>query len=149
MARAVTNALWEPPGGIGRDEVLSISDRVLAQPDLPLKQTEDIFRIRALEMDWDMGVMVYEPQDPAKIPRGADGKKIGIFLLHGGAGDYKSMEPIAKLYAAKFGHRAVAMTFPGRLNFDDANRDWPDDTIHADGTVRTPKYLRGEAITPD
>src|SRR4051812_28857303 len=149
MASATPSALFAPPPQLSREEVLKLSDGVLAKPDLPLKQTEDIFRIRALEMDWDMGVMVYEPQDPAKIPRGADGKKIGIFLLHGGSGDYKSMEPIAKLYAAKFGHRAVAMTFPGRLNFDDANRDWPDDTIHADGTVRTPKWLRGEQITPD
>ena len=45
--------------------------------------------------------------------RGADGKRIGIFLLHGGSGDYKSMEPMAKLFAAKFGCKAVAMTFPG------------------------------------
>ena len=28
-------------------------------------------------------------------------------------------------------------------------RDWPDDTIHADGTVRTPIWLTGEHITPD
>src|SRR3954466_13421984 len=104
MASAVANALWEPPPALGREEVLSISDRVLSRPDLPLKQTEDVFRIRALEMDWDMGVMVYEPADSAQIPRGADGKKIGVFLLHGGSGDYKSMEPIAKLYAGKFGY---------------------------------------------
>jgi hypothetical protein len=149
MASAVANALWEAPPALSRAEVLSISDRVLGQPDLPLKQTEDIFRIRALEMDWDMGVMVYEPEDQARIPRGADGKKIGIFLLHGGSGDYKSMEPIAKLYAGKFGHRAVAMTFPGRLNLDDPKRDWPDDTIHADGSVRTPIWLRGEPIGRD
>jgi hypothetical protein len=149
MASAVANALWEAPPALSRAEVLSISDRVLGQPDLPLKQTEDIFRIRALEMDWDMGVMVYEPEDQARIPRGADGKKIGIFLLHGGSGDYKSMEPIAKLYAGKFGHRAVAMTFPGRLNLDNPKRDWPDDTIHADGSVRTPIWLRGEHIGRD
>jgi hypothetical protein len=59
------------------------------------------------------------------------------------------MEPIAKLYAGKFGHKAVAMTFPGRLYFDDPSRDWPNDTIHKDGTVRTPMWLRGEHITPD
>ena len=41
------------------------------------------------------------------------------------------------------------MTFPGRLFFDDPNRDWPDDTIRADGSVRTPVWLRGEFITPD
>ena len=41
------------------------------------------------------------------------------------------------------------MTFPGRLYLDDPSRDWPGDTIHADGTVRTPIWLKGEHITPD
>ncbi|MFN4283746.1 MAG: hypothetical protein ACK4NA_14005 [Alphaproteobacteria bacterium] len=122
---------------------------MLAQPDIPLQQTEDIIRIREVGLDWDMGMMVYEPKDPAKVARGADGKKIGIFLLHGGSGDFKSMEPIAKLYAGKFGHKAVAMTFPGRHYFDSPTRDWPGDTINKDGTVRTPIWLRGEKITPD
>src|SRR5262249_2161471 len=76
-------------------------------------------------------------------------KKIGVFLLHGGSGDYKSMEPIAKVFAEKFGCKAVAMTFPGRLNLDDPSRDWPGDTIKDDGTVRTPIWLKGERITPD
>ena len=48
----------------------------------------------------------------AQIARGADGKKIGIFLLHGGSGDYKSMEPMAKLFAEKFGCKAVADDLP-------------------------------------
>src|SRR3546814_18789162 len=56
----------------------------------PVEQREDIFRIPALGMDWDIGVRVYEPQPSSGITRGADGKKVGIFLLHGGAGDYKS-----------------------------------------------------------
>src|SRR5436309_14225372 len=140
---------WQPPDNISREETLARSEAVLAKSSLPLRQTEDIFRIHALGLDWDLGVTVYEPSNPREIIRGADGQKIGVFLLHGGSGDYKSMEPIAKLYAGKFGHRAVAMTFPGRLNLDDAKRDWPDDTIHADGSVRTPIWLTGEHITPD
>ena len=110
---------WQPPESVSREETLARSEAVLAKPDLPLRQTEDIFRIHALGLDWDMGVTVYEPADPTQIARGADGKKIGIFLLHGGSGDYKSMEPIAKLFAEKFGCKAVAMTFPGRLYLDD------------------------------
>lgn len=140
---------WTPPAEYSRAEVIAISDRLIAQPDIPLKQTEDIFRIHEVGLDWDMGCMVYEPKDPSKIAVGADGKKIGIFLLHGGSGDYKSMEPIAKLYAGKFGHKCVAMTFPGRHYFDSPTRDWPGDTINKDGTVRTPIWLRGEKITPD
>src|SRR4051812_11665357 len=140
---------WQPPDSMSREEIIARSDAVLAKPDLPLRQTEDIFRINALGLDWDMGVMVYEPADPAQIVRGADGKKIGIFLLHGGSGDFKSMEPMAKLFAEKFGCKAVAMTFPGRLYLDDPSRDWPGDTINPDGTVRTPIWLKGEHITPD
>ncbi len=83
------------------------------------------------------------------IARGADGKRIGIFLLHGGAGDYKSMEKFALLFAEKFACKVVTMTFPGRLYLDDPSRDWPADTIRPDGTVRTPIWLKGEYVTPD
>src|SRR5579871_2319075 len=140
---------WQPPEFISREDVIARSTAVLAKPDLPLQQTEDIFRISVLGLDWDMGVMVYEPADAARITRGADGKHIGIFLLHGGSGDYKSMEPMAKLFAAKLGCKAVAMTFPGRLYLDDQSRDWPGDTIREDGTVRTPIWLTGEHIGPE
>ena len=140
---------WQPPESIARDEVVARSNAILAKPDLPLRQAEDIFRIQALGLDWDMGVTVYEPADPAQISRGADGKRIGVFLLHGGSGDYKSMEPMAKLFAGKFGCKAVAMTFPGRLYLDDPSRDWPGDTINPDGSVRTPIWLTGEHIGPE
>lgn len=149
MATHQKSASWEPPAKYSREEVLAASNTVLAATSLPLSQKEDVFRIAAAGMDWDLGVMVYQPADPLKIARGADGKKIGIFLLHGGSGDYKSMEPMAKLFAEKFGHKAVAMTFPGRLYLDDPSRDWPGDTIHPDGSVRTPIWKMGEHITRD
>src|SRR6266700_7383079 len=107
-------ASWQPPASIAREEVIARSDAVLAKPDLPWRETEDIFRIHALGLDWDLGVTVYEPADPARLARGADGKTIGIFLLHGGSGDYKSMEPMAKLFAQKSDCKAVEMTFHGR-----------------------------------
>jgi len=149
MESVLKTKAWEPPDSVTRDEVVARSQAVLAKPDLPLRQAEDIFRIQALGLDWDLGVRVYEPSDPAKISRGADGKKIGIFLLNGGSGDYKSMEPMALLFAAKFGCKAVAMTFPGRLYLDDPSRDWPGDTINADGSVRTPIWLKGEHVGRD
>lgn len=140
---------WQPPENVSREDTIARSEAVLAKPDIPITEKEDIFRIHALGLDWDMGVMVREPADPAQIALGADGKKIGVFILHGGSGDYKSMEVMAKLFAEKFGCKTVAMTFPGRLYLDDPSRDWPDDTIHADGTVRVPIWLTGEHITPD
>jgi hypothetical protein len=140
---------WQPPEFISREQCIRDTEQVLAMPDIPIKQTEDIFRIQVLGMDWDIGMVVHEPEDANKIPIGADGKKAGFFLLHGGSSDFKGIERHAKLLASKFGFRVMAGTFPGRFYFSDPSRDWPDDTIHADGTVRTPIWKRGELITPD
>src|SRR5437867_5687005 len=140
---------WHPPAAWPREQVIATSGAVLAKPAGEVRETEDIFRLAALGLDWDIGVRVYEPQPANTIARGADGKRIGIFLLHGGAGDYKSMEKFALLFAEKFSCKVVTMTFPGRLYLDDASRDWPGDTIRSDGTVRTPIWLKGEYVTPD
>jgi hypothetical protein len=114
-----------------------------------VQESEDIFRLSVLGLEWDIGVRIYEPQPAAAIAAGADGRKIGIFLLHGGAGDYKSMEKFALLFAEKFACKVVTMTFPGRLYLDDQSRDWPGDTIRPDGSVRTPIWQRGEYVTRD
>jgi hypothetical protein len=140
---------WRPLEFVTREQCIKDTEEVLGRPDIPIKRTEDIFRIKVLGMDWDLGMVVYEPEDPNKIPLGADGKKAGFFLLHGGSGDFKGIERHSKLLAAKFGFKVMAGTFPGRFYFPDASRDWPDDTIHADGTVRTPIWQQGEIITPD
>jgi hypothetical protein len=140
---------FDPPSQLSREEVVAMSDAVLKRPARKIAEAEDIFRIPVLGLDWDIGVRVYEPQPASDITRGADGKKVGVFLLHGGAGDYKSMERFALLFAEKFGFKVVTMTFPGRLYLDDPARDWPGDTINADGTVRLPMWLKGEYVTPD
>ena len=140
---------WRPPEFVTREQCIKDTEEVLGRPDIPTQRTEDIFRIDVLGMDWDLGMVVYEPEDPGRIPHGADGKKAGFFLLHGGSSDFKGIERHSKLLAAKFGFKVMAGTFPGRFYFPDASRDWPDDTIHADGTVRTPIWQQGEVITPD
>src|SRR5215813_12872777 len=118
---------WQPAAAWSREQVVAASDAVLAKPAGDVRETEDIFRLSTLGLDWDIGVRVHEPQPAANIARGADGKKVGIFLLHGGAGDYKSMERFALLFAEKFACKVVTMTFPGRLYLDDPSRDWPGD----------------------
>ena len=107
---------WHPPAAWSREQVIATSDAVLVMPVGKVDEREDIFRLCALELDWDIGVRVYEPA--AKIARGADGRSVGIFLLHGGAGDYKSMEKFALIFAEKFAFKVVTMTFPGRLYLD-------------------------------
>ena len=145
----IDRTTWTPPPEVSREEALAISKEVLGGRDIPINETEDIFRIKCLGLDWDMGVCVFEPKSPEDAARGPDGKKIGVFVLHGGSGDFKAMAPLARIYAGKFGHKVVCMTFPGRHYFDDPSRDWPGDTIKPDGSVRTPMWLRGEHITPD
>jgi hypothetical protein len=141
--------LFDPPAEWSREQVLAASEAVLALAPGGVKESEDILRLSALGLDWDIGVQVYEPQPAGTIATGADRKKIGIFLLHGGAGDYKSMEKLALLFAQRFACKVVTMTFPGRLYLDDASRDWPGDTVRPDGSVRTPIWQRGEYVTPD
>ncbi len=130
-------------------EVAAASKEVLAMPDLPIRAREDIVRIRALDMDWDVAAMVYEPEDPKRVPVGADGRKVGLFILHGGSSDHRSKDAFARFLAAKFGYKIVNMSYPGRLYLNDPSRDWPGDTIHPDGTVRTPVWVQGQTITAD
>jgi pimeloyl-ACP methyl ester carboxylesterase len=140
---------WEPPSIVSREECVKASQAVLAIPNIKVAQKEDVFRIRVVEMDWDIGVMVYQPEDPSKIPVGPEGRKVGVFLLHGGSGDYRAMERLALLLVSKYGYKVASMTFPGRLYLQDPSRKWPGDTLNPDGTVRTPIWKKDELITPD
>ncbi|MFM1817068.1 MAG: hypothetical protein RLZ98_3763 [Pseudomonadota bacterium] len=149
MARMAATEVYEPKPHLPLDEILEADGVVRAMPDIATRSQEDIFRICALGLDWDIGVMRHEPVDPSARRRGADGRLTGFLLLHGGSGDFRSLAPLARMLSAKFGYTALAMTFPGRHNLDDPSRDWPGDTINADGTVRTPIWKQGERITPD
>ena len=142
-------AEWNPPSTLSRQEIVKTSQTLLAMPDLKLKTWEDLFRIRVLEMDWDIGAMVYEPEDSSKIPLGPDGNKIGVFLLHGGTGDHRSLDGVARLLAGKFGIRVVSMAYPGRLYLLDPSRDWPGEPDNSDGTLRMPIWNKDKPITPD
>ncbi len=133
---------------LDRESVIDISKQLLNSNPIELDETEDIFRVESLGLEWDFGVGIYQPKEASDQAVGPDGKKIGIFMLHGGSGDYKLMAPVARAYA-RLGHKVVSMSLPGRLYLDDPSRDWPGDTIKPDGTVRTPIWKIGEAITSD
>jgi len=145
----ITKSSWQPPDVVSHEDVLKLHHEVSAMADLPITISEDIFRIRALEMDWDLGVLIYQPQDLSKIPSGPDGKKVGVFLLHGGVSDFKSVERIAQTLAKKFAIKVATMTFPGRFYFLDVSRDWPGDVEDNDGSARTPLWCKESEITPD
>jgi hypothetical protein len=134
---------------LSRQETVEISDAVLSGPKLDISETEDVFTVDSLGLDWDFGVGIFQPKDESRIAVGPDGRRIGIFMLHGGSGDYKLMAQVARVYAERFGHKVVAMSLPGRLCLDADDRNWPGDTIRDDGTVRTPIWQRGEHISAD
>lgn len=141
--------LWSPPQRLEKREMTAISDVVLAEPAVEFGESEDIFRIRANGLDWDIGNVVYEPKQESRIAVAPDGKKLGIFMTHGGASDWRSIERLARTFCGKRAFKVCSMTYPGRLYFPDPSRDWPDDTFHADGTVRTPIWLKDESIAAD
>jgi hypothetical protein len=140
---------WEPPALVSLEDVLNLDHEVAAMPDMALEIREDLFRIRALEMEWDIGVLVYEPKDAGQIPTGPDGKKVGVFLLHGGVSDFKSVQRIARMLAAKFGIKVTSMTFPGRFYFLAPDRDWPGDVENGGGSARTPLWTKETQISKD
>jgi pimeloyl-ACP methyl ester carboxylesterase len=145
----MSKIVWEPPSVISRDAVLRLHHEVTAGPSRPTRIYEDIFRLRALEMDWDIGVVIYEPEDPISGSTGPDGKKVGVFLLHGGVSDYKSVDRVARVLAEKFGTKVASMTFPGRFYFLESSRDWPGDVENGDGAARTPLWTKETHITKD
>jgi hypothetical protein len=140
---------WEPPANFAREDIIRASEEVLGRPDLEIEVREEIFRIKVLGLDWDIGGKVYQPRAAERVPTGADGRKVGAFLLHGGGGDHRGMEPLALLLAGRLGWRVATMTYPGQLYFPDPSRDWPGDTINSDGTARAPMYVADRPIDPD
>jgi len=141
--------IWEPSAFVPLENILELDHRVAAMTDLPIDIREDLFRIRVLEMDWDIGVVIYQPRDLSKIPSGPDGNKVGVFLLHGGVSDFKSVQRIAETVAKKYAIKVASMTFPGRFYFLDPSRDWPGDVEGGDGAARTPLWSKDTEITAD
>jgi len=146
-------AAYETPSEVSLEAIKQATSEMLARADIAVKgdygYLEDIIRIDAVGMQWDIGMSVHEPQDPSRITVGADGKKVGIFLLHGGSGHFKSMHRQARILSSKFGYKVVCMSFPGRHAFHTEDRDWPGSNVNDDGSVRTPIWLRGEEIGRD
>jgi hypothetical protein len=134
---------------MAREEIIRVSEEVLSRPERPISVREDLFRISVLGLDWDIGGMVYEPGDVADMASGADGKNVGIFLLHGGGGDHRGKDAMGRFLASRFGYKVATMTYPGHLYLLDPSRDWPGDTLNGDGTARTPLWNVDQPITPD
>lgn len=151
---------YTAPDSVSEADTIDMITRFMAREDHELTGgsqgwVEDILRIEAVGLEWDIGMSVHEPANADEIAVGPDGRKIGIFLLHGGAGDFKSMHKHADLLARKLGYKVVSMSYPGRHAFHTPGRDWPGSNVTAHDyhtyslSVRTPIWLRGEHIDRD
>jgi hypothetical protein len=147
----VDSTAYVPPSIVPIEDIVAASNDLLSRPDIPVRgdngYVEDIIRFEVAEMDWDVGMSVHEPVDSSRIAIGSDGKKVGIFLLHGGSGDFKRMHRQARILSEKLGYKVVSMSYPGRHAFHTESREWPGKNVRDDGSVRTPIWLRGEEIT--
>ncbi|NNE38452.1 MAG: hypothetical protein HKN08_09115, partial [Gammaproteobacteria bacterium] len=134
---------------VSRPELVRGSQEILSRPDIPIESKQVVHRVNVVDMDWDIAASIHQPVDQSKIPVGPDGRKIGLFLLHGGSGDHRSKASFAKMLATKFGVRVVNMSYPGRYNLQAENGDWPGDTIKSDTVVRTPIWKKDELISSE
>ena len=126
---------WQPPGAVSYEEVLQLHQEVTALPDMPISVREDIFRINALEMEWDIGVVIYEPEDTQHILTGPDEKKVGVFLLHGGVSDFKSVERVAQTVAEHYGRVDLLVGNNGHYS-----------RILREGVTLSARHRRGESV---
>jgi hypothetical protein len=145
----MTQTVWTPQPIVERPDMVAATTALLGREDVPFRETEDVFTVEALGLQWDIGVRVFEPTRPERIAVGADGNKVGALMLHGGEDDWRQLVPLAELLVGKLGWKVILPTFPGRLYLPDPSRNWPGDTIHPDGTVRTPIWQDGEFVSPD
>lgn len=146
MASAVSS--FRPPERVTVSSIGAASAEVLRRPIIPVEVSEDIIRVEAMGLLWDVAFTIYEPCHD-RVAKDPDGRSIGIFLLHGGAADLRDLDPLARMLAERFGFKVLCGTFPGRTYFPDPSRRWPGETVREDGTVRMPIWLRGEEIGQD
>ncbi len=148
---------YHPLSDVSEEKTEKKIQAFMQRPDIPLETgdrgyVEDIIRIEAVGMEWDLGMSIHQPEDRSQIPTDADGNKVGVFLLHGGHADFKAMHSRADLLAKKLGYKVVCMSFPGRHAFHTEGREWPGSNVTAHDhskyslEVRTPIWRRGEHI---
>src|SRR5690606_28597935 len=132
---------WVPPKRVTVEQIEESSRAAVARDDVPVDVEEYLFRIESLGLQWDVGGAVYQPR--SAVATGADGRPVGVFLIHGGGGDHRGFDTMARLLARTKGYRVVTITYPGNLYLGGDGYDWPGDTFGDDGAIRTPMWLKG------
>ncbi|MBB5788832.1 hypothetical protein [Jiangella mangrovi] len=139
--------VWTPPATVSVEQIRESSRGAEARAGEPIDVEQYLFTIESLGLPWDIGGAIYQPRGPVAV--GPDGKAVGVFLIHGGGGDHRGFDTMARLLAQGKGYRVVTITYPGNLYLEGETYDWPGDTFGDDGSIRTPMWKKGEAVTPD
>lgn len=129
--------------------MIAATERVAAGTPLDIDVRHEVLTVGALGLEWEIATAVVEPSGPSAIATGADGKHVGVVLLHGAMGDHRDTLPVAQFLARHYGYRVSVMSYPGRYYFPDPAGQWPGDTIMAGGKLRTPLWHRDFPIADD
>ena len=140
---------WQPPEFVDREHCIKDTEEILGQPDMPSRAPKIFFASTRSAWTGTWAWLSTNRWTPAKFQSAPTVRRPAFFCCTVARAISKASSATQRLLASKFGFRVIAGTFPGRFYFPDPSRDWPDDTIHADGTVRTPIWKQGELITPD
>jgi len=141
--------VWNPPSEVSVEQIEAASRAAVERADEPISVEQYLFTIESLGLEWDVGGAVYQPR--GAVTTGPDGRPVGVFLIHGGGGDHRGFDTMARLLARQKGYRVVTVTYPGNLYLGPDHGaadpyDWPGDTFGPDGAIRTPMWRRGEVI---
>lgn len=145
----MTRTSWWPREQIDLPDLVAATDRVEGQRGLEIDVRDQVLTFDALGLEWEVATAVVQPSDETAIPAGADGRRVGVILLHGAMGDHRDMLPVAQFLARHYGYRVSVMSYPGRYYLPDPAGQWPDDTIRPDGTLRTPMWHRRHPVEDD
>jgi hypothetical protein len=115
-----------------------------------VRRTEDLFRLSALGLDWDIGVRVYEPQPRTTIRARRRRKAVRhLFCCMAAPGDFKSNGKVRAPLRGEVRLQGRHHDVPGEALSRRSEPRLARDTIRPDGTVRTPIWHHGEYVTPD
>ncbi|MGH7824842.1 MAG: hypothetical protein ACREQ7_06660 [Candidatus Binatia bacterium] len=107
---------WQPPQFVSREQCIKDTAEVLGKPDIPIRQTEDIFRITVLGMDWDLGMVVYEPEDPTHSHR-CRRKKSRLLLASWGLRRLQGNRAAFEAPGEQIRFQSTRRHFPGQILF--------------------------------
>jgi hypothetical protein len=145
----VTRTAWWPREHVDVPELVAATDRADARQRHDVDVRHQVLTIESLGLEWEIATAVAQPSEESAIARGADGRRVGVILLHGAMGDHRDMLPVARFLASNYGYRVSVMSYPGRYFLPDPAGEWPGDTIMPDGRLRTPMWHRGHPVEDD